>query len=170
MFKLFPFILLLILSNKLFSQETVNNEVFTYINSVRKQGKYNELKNDSCLNKASKEYAIFIREYYNNSNFKNLKSGVKKMFFKTDNVYLDIVNNYVGHISENLNQFYVFIASKNRFYSEKEMSNIIISSIAAEKNTNYNIFYEYYEKIGVSCIWVKTLNHEQIIICIISCQ
>jgi hypothetical protein len=170
MFRLFPFILLLILSTRLFSQETVDNEIFKYINSIRKHEKSTELKYDSCLRNASKDYALFIREYYNNSDFKNLKKGVKKMFLETEDVYLDIVNNYVRHVSENLNQFYVFIASKNRFYSEGEMYNIIISAIAAEKNTNYNIFYEDYENIGISCIWVRTLNHEQIIICIISCQ
>lgn len=125
---------------------------------------------DSCLHKVSKDYALFVREYFNNNEFKNLKFGVKKMFFNTEDVYCEMVDKYVENVTDNINQFYIFIASKNKFYSEKEISDLVVSSIVSEKSYKYGVFYEEYEKMGISCVYQESLKYKQIIICIISCQ
>ncbi len=123
---------------------------------------------DSSLNIISKEYAGFIMESFNNLEDKNLKKGMKKVFFETEEIYREISMKHLGFANENLIELHTFIASKKRSYSEEELCDLIMSSIVSDKNDIHDVLYGEHKKIGIYCICKKTFEFNQVVVCIIS--
>lgn len=123
---------------------------------------------DSSLNIISKEYAGFIMESFNNLEDKNLKKGMKRVFFETEDVYREMSIEHLGFSNENLIELHTFIASKDKTYSEEELCDLIMSLIVSDKHDIYDILCGEHKKIGISCICKKTFEFNQVVVCIIS--
>lgn len=157
-----------IFSLSLFSQTNIDSLIFYKLNSIRKSNNIEFFSFDYSLYKISAKYAFFVKEYYINLPIKNIDKNVNKIFEKTSSFYDESVVSDKGVFVDDLRRVYLFIASKNNFYSEEELSNIILSNVLSNKNNRDNLICSNYKKIGISCISETTLFYKQVVFCIIS--
>jgi len=166
--KIFTFIVLSIFSVNVFSQEITDSLILNKLNLIRKTEGFNDFKKDSSLYNISKNYALYVREYYNNLPFGNLEKQVNKMFKNTSDIYREIFTEEKKYMPEDAKEVYLFTASKNKFYSSEELSNTVIYLLIKNKENKHDLLYSDYTKIGISCIWEETFEYKQVIFCIIS--
>jgi len=146
----------------------IDSSILNKLNLIRKTEGFNCFKNDSSLYNISKNYALYIREYYNNLPLGNYQKQVIKMFKNTGYIYREIFSEEKKYVPEEAKEIYLFMASKNRLYSSEELSNTILSSLFNNKENKHDLLYSDYSKIGISCIWEETFEYKQIVFCIIS--
>lgn len=158
----------ILFSLNIFSQTTIDSLIFDKLNTIRKREGVSLVNFEPYLYRVSSTYASFVKDYYNNIPLKNTDKEVNVMFEKTSNIYNELIVEERGIFAENVKEIYLFLSSKNNFYSDEELSNIILSIILKNYNHKEDLIFSNYKNIGIACIHETTLYYKQVVFCIIS--